>query len=74
MSRESEKELQKLFDGSQEAARESVASVLRIARERGLEPQALLRATYQGLMGMQFGSLGVGASPVPRKGSAKSPK
>ena len=73
MARESDKEMQKLFDASQEVAREALASILRIAKERGVEPQALLRASYQGLMGMQFGSLGAPPPPPPkRKRSTKA--
>jgi len=74
MSRESEKEMQKLFEASQEVARDAMASVLRIAKERGLEPQALLRASYQGLMGMGFGSLGAGPPPPPPPKGKRSPK
>jgi hypothetical protein len=67
MGRKAEKQMQVLFYTSQEVARETFASVQRLSKERRLDPQMLLRITYQGLQGMGWGSLGASSA-------AKSPK
>ena len=46
--------------------------VLRIAKERGLDPQRLLRVSFQSLQGMTFGTLG-GAPAEPEAAARKRP-
>ena len=49
---DSSDEVRKLFEASQELARESVEVALRIADERGLNPNDLLRAAAMTLTGL----------------------
>lgn len=70
---DSSQQLQDLFDASQEVAREAVASALRIAKERGLDPTRLLRVSFQSLQGLTFGTMGVGpAGPKASTGKGSS--
>jgi hypothetical protein len=65
-------EMQKLFDASQEVAREAFAAALRIADERNLDPADLVRASFSQLQMLSFGLGGrprhgpPGPKPKPR--------
>lgn len=69
------KQLQDLFDASQEVSREAVASVFRIAKERGIDPQRLLRVSFQSLQGLTFGTMGFEQKvPVRKRTSSRTTK
>ena len=65
-------EHEKLFDAAQEVVRESFATALRVADDRGVDPQRLIRASFTQLQALGYG-LGYGppgdrpkAKPKPR--------
>ena len=77
LARKQEQEIQEMLDASQEVAREAIASVLRVAKERKIDPQRLLRVSFQSLGAMSWTMASPPQppprKPPPRKRSAKKP-
>jgi len=73
-------DLEKLFDASQEVVREAFASALRIAEQRGVDPQQLIRASFTQLQALGFGmgytpvATKPGSGPAPRSGTGQRQK
>ena len=78
VARKPETEIQEMLDASQEVAREAIATVLRVAKERKVDPARLLRVSFQSLQGMTWSMMPPRPEPPqrkpsPRKRAAKKP-
>ena len=72
--KDSTEEIQQLVEASQEVVREAVASVLRVADERKIDPHQLLRVSFHSLQGLAFSNLGQARPPAKPPRRKPTPK